>query len=93
MIRQVSYYIRGSGTDKSSALVRIWIADDSSELAKAHLAIQEAKEQGCCPTSAEGQQVGNALVVYSVVEQHPSMYNRRIDDSEASDPDVMALVR
>lgn len=97
-MRQVSYYIRGSGTDKSSALVKVWVADDSPELVKAHLAIQEAREQGCCPDPApEGAQVGNALVVYEVVDQHESFYNRKITDEEArqmmADSNVAALVR
>lgn len=96
-MRVASYYIRGSGTDKSSVLVRILVSDDSSELVRAHLAIQEAKEQGCCPDEAVGQQVGNALVVYEVVEQHAMFYNRKITDEEASammaDSNVAMLVR
>lgn len=97
-MRQASYYIRGSGTDKSIALVKIWVDDSMAEITRVHLALDEAREQGCLPDSAPpGTQVGNALVVREVVEQHPSFYNRKISEAEAlamrNDPEVISLIR
>lgn len=97
-MRQATYYIRGSGTDKSIALVKIWVSENMSEVMRAHIAIREAQEQGCCPESAPpGTQVGNALVIYEVIDQDESFYNHKISEDEAlamrSDPNVMARVR
>lgn len=76
----ISYYIRCS---TGSTLVRI-PESGLSELEKAHMAIEEAKEQGCLPEQSKaGDQVGVPFVIYQVVEQADEWYNRLFTEEEA----------
>lgn len=90
--RNVSYYIRGSGSDWSgvrggeqSALVKIWVDSDSTPEQIAHLATSEALEQGCMPSGT--------CIVYEVVEQDPFFYNRLWTEEDANNPDLRELAR